>query len=100
MSTKATLALGNALLVDGLRSAMSAAHHLDDMGCTLREVVLRGRRPVIRIDTPPMHCWLRGALHKRITEHGVTRTVYVATCHGTTVEWETSQHRTPEVVRA
>lgn len=95
-----TLALANALAVDATRIAMSAIHHLDDAGCTVREIDIRNRRPVIRIEQPPINCWLRGALRKRITEHGITRTVYVTTCHGALVEWEASQHSTPEVVRA
>ena len=94
------LALANALAVDATRIAMSAIYHLDDAGCTVREIDIRNRRPVIRIEQPPANCWLRGALRKRITQHGITRTVYVTTCHGALVEWETSQHRTPEVAHA
>lgn len=97
---KTTLALGNALLVDGLKSAMSAAFHLDDMGCTVREVMVFGRRPLVRIEPPPATCWLRGALRRRITEHGVTRTVYVTVCLGAQVEWETSAQRDPQEARA
>lgn len=97
---KTTLALGNALMVDGLKSAMSAAFHLDDMGCTVREVLVLARRPLVRIDPPPAQCWLRGALRRRITERGVTRTVYVTVCHGTQVEWETSALRDPQGARA
>jgi len=90
---RSTLALGNAAVVDGLRSAMSAAYHLDDMGCTVREVLVLGRRPLVRIDPPPAACWLRGALRRRITENGVTRTVFVTVCHGAQVEWETCASR-------
>ncbi|MGE4439579.1 hypothetical protein [Achromobacter sp.] len=100
LPVKPTLALGNALMVGGLKSAMSAAYHLDDMGCTVREVLVFGRRPLVRIDTPPATCWLRGALRRRITERGVTRTVYVTVCHGAQVEWETSALRDPQEVRA
>lgn len=98
MSTP-TLALANALAVDATRIAMSAVYHLDDAGCTVREIDIRNRRPVIRIEPPPANCWLRGALRKRITERGVTRTVYTTTCQGALVEWESSHHRTPEVAR-
>jgi hypothetical protein len=87
-TTKASLALGNAYFIDAAKSAMDAVFHLDDMGCVVREIELRGRRPIIRIDPPPVRCWLRGALHKRVTQHGATRTVYVAVCHGAKVEWE------------
>lgn len=97
---KTTLALGNALMVDGLRAAMSAAYHLDDMGCTVQGIEVRGRRPLVRIDPPPATCWLRGALRRRITERGVMRTVYVTVCHGAQVEWETSALRDPQEVRA
>lgn len=99
MSTH-VIALANALAIDATKVAMSAVFHLDDVGCTVREIDIRGRKPVVRIDPPPANCWLRGALRRRITERGITRTVYVTTCHGATIEWETSQHRTPEVVRA
>lgn len=97
---KTTLALGNALMVDGLRAAMSAAYHLDDMGCSVREVLVYGRRPLVRIDPPPAHCWLRGALRRRITERGVTRTVFVTVCHGAQVEWETSAQGDQREARA
>lgn len=97
---KTTLALGNALMVDGLRAAMSAAYHLDDMGCTVREIEIRGRRPLVRIDPPPASCWLRGSMRRRITQHGVTRTVMVTVCHGAQVEWETIALRDPQEARA
>ncbi len=100
LTGKTTLALGNALMVDGLKSAISAAFHLDDMGCSVREVLVYGRRPLVRIDPPPAHCWLHGALRRRITERGVTRTVYVTVCHGAQVEWETSTLHAPREARA
>lgn len=92
---RSTLSLGNSVLVDGLKSAMGVAFYLDGMGCAVREVEVRGRRPVIRIDPPPAQCWLRGALRRRITERGVTRTVYATVCQGAQVEWETSTLHEP-----
>ncbi len=94
------LALANALMVDAMRAATTAVYHLEECGATVREIVIRGRRPLIRIERPPSGSWLHGALRRRITERGVTRTVYATTCHGTVVEWEVSQHHAPAVARA
>lgn len=99
-TTKASLALGNAYFIDAAKSAMDAVFHLDDMGCTVREIEIRGRRPLVRIDPPPASCWLRGSMRRRITQHGVTRTVMVTVCHGAQVEWETIALRDPQEARA
>lgn len=86
-SPPASLCLANQLAVAAVTSAMAAIYHLDSIGATVLEIEIFTHRPVIRIDPPPGGSFVRGALHKRITERGVTRTVYVTTCHGTTVEW-------------
>lgn len=96
----ARLCLANSLIADAARSAMAAIHHLDELGATVREIDIRSRRPVVRIDPPATDGFLRGALRRRITEGGVTRSVYVTTCHGATVEWEVRQQRAPAVARA
>lgn len=95
LPTKSTLALGNAMFADAAKTALSAVFHLDDMGCTVREIELRGRRPLVRIERPPADCWLRGALYKRETRHGVTRITYVASYRGAQVEWEESRFQPP-----
>ena len=95
-----TSALCNALIVDAARTAADAVLWLDTNHCTVREIDIRSRRPLIRIDPPPAGGWLKGALRKRITERGITRTVYVTSCQGATVEWEVRRHCAPEVVQA
>ncbi len=91
------LCLANSVAVDAARAAVGAIIHLDRLGATVREVDIRGRRPLVRIDPPGRDGFLRGALRRRITERGVTRTVYVTTCLGATVEWETRADHAPEV---
>lgn len=94
------LCLANRLAADAARTTMAAIYHLDSLGATVREIDIRSRRPLIRIDPPAGIEFLRGALRKRITDRGTTRTVYVTTCHGATVEWEVRHHTTLGVAQA
>lgn len=96
-------ALCNALLSEGARTASEAVLWLDACGCTVREIHIHTRRPLIRIDPPPMGVLLQNAaLHKRIVQNGERREVYVALIRGARIEWETSQifQRASEVAHA
>lgn len=95
-----TLRHGNSHYATAIATALSALYHLDDAGATVECITLRSKRPVIRISPPAGHSWLHGAMRRRVTENGVTRTLFVTVCHGAQVEWETSHYREPEEMRA
>ena len=74
-----------------LKAAMAALHHLDDHGCLVRSIRLGDQRPVITIDRPAQHAFLRGAMRRRERIGQVQRTLIAAPFHGCQVEWEVSE---------
>ncbi|HET8898426.1 MAG TPA: hypothetical protein VFN09_06635 [Rhodanobacteraceae bacterium] len=82
---RCTLAAGNRATCDALLAAISAVYHLDDAGCTVLDVELRGGKPVLRIDRPP--AFVRGVA---TVTHRVGRARerrMVAAYHGAQIEW-------------
>lgn len=76
----------NAIINEALKSAMSAVHHLNDLGATVFGVEIRSGRPIIQIDGQPSP-FLQGAMKTRRKERGMHRVVMVASVHGCQVEW-------------
>lgn len=84
------VAFCNALVTNACHTAADAALHLDAAHCTVREILITGRTPLIRIDPPPAGGFIRGAMRLRRTQGGITRVVYIADFRGARLEWETS----------
>lgn len=78
---------------------LSAVYHLGLRGCTVRRVEVGDRRPVITID-PPGDAWIHGAMRRRETVNGATRTVMAASFHGCNVEWTVTEYRGKEALHA
>lgn len=83
-----------------LKAALGAVPLLDERGLAIRDIRMAGSRPVIEIDPPPAGSFLRGALRRRVTIGNVTRTVMATAFHDCQLEWEITETRTPEVMRA
>ena len=87
-----TLKPGNAAMSGTLKTALSALHHLDDAGCTVLDLDIRGATPVLRVDRPPQ--FVRGAIRvsrPRGSWHRVL--LRVASYHGAQIEWEQIERR-------
>lgn len=76
-------------------TALNGVYHLGLLGCCIRRIEIDSATPVIEIDPPSPRGGLRGALHRRVTVNGVTRTTMVTRTHGCTVQWETTSASAP-----
>ena len=82
------LSRGAAALNSGLTAAMAVLHRLDNMGINVRGVEVRGGKPVVSIDPPPINSFIRGAMRRRERRGDVLYTVVAAPFHGTQIEWD------------
>ena len=82
------LSPGNAALNTGLTAAMGVLHRLDEMGLTAKSIDVRGGRPVVQIEPPPIHSFVRGAMRRRERRGNALHTVIAAPFHGVQIEWD------------
>lgn len=75
----------NALLRDGLTSALAVLFDLSEAGCTVTAITVRGGRPVLQLDSAP--ATLTGALHKRYRVGKRHEAVMATVVDGCQVEW-------------
>lgn len=90
------LSPGNAAINSGLTAAMAVLHRLDDMGLTARGIDVRGGKPVIQIDPPPIHSFVRGAMRRRERRGNALHVVIAAPFHGAQIEWDAVRPMEPE----
>jgi len=76
----------NAMVQEQLKKTMAAVYHLDDAGCTVIEVSIGRRNPVVTIESGK-EPFVRGAVKSRRTVDGITRVVVATTSHGCQIEW-------------
>jgi hypothetical protein len=87
MNRPLTVSLANQALYGGLTSALAALVHLNDQGCTVRNVHLEpSRRPRIVI-LQPEGPFLQGVQRMRVRSGNGHRLVMSASVHGCQVEW-------------
>lgn len=79
------LSANNGTMYQALTCALSALYLLDDAGCTVRDLDVRGGRPVLQVDRPPE--FVRGAptMTRRAGDHIERR--MAAPWHGAQIEW-------------
>ena len=65
-----------------------AMYHLGLSACTPRQMVITERRATIVIERPDGASFIQGAMRRRQTTDGVTRTVFTTPFHGCLLEWE------------
>ncbi len=82
---RSTLSSGNSAMNGALGAAMGALHLLNDAGCVVVEIKLRGGRPTLVIDQPPT--FVHGAAKITRTHRGMRDTIYAAPFHGVQLEW-------------
>lgn len=91
-----SLSPGNAAINSGLTAAMAVLHRLDDMGLTARTVDVRGGKPVIQIEPPPVNSCVRGAMRRRERRGNALHVVIAAPFHGAQLEWDAVRPMEPE----
>jgi len=82
------LSPGNAAINSGLTAAMAVLHRLDDMGLTARTVDVRGGKPIIQIEPPPIHSFVKGSMRRRERRGSTVHLVIAAPFHGAQLEWD------------
>lgn len=84
------MSYANAAIKASTGVLLSAMPHLEQAGIELREVHITGRKPRIVIEPPHADSFITGAMRRRETICGVTRTLMAAPFHGCQIEWEAS----------
>lgn len=78
--------------IDQIRSHLGevavAMWHLGLSAYTPRQIVINERRATIVIERPSAGSFIKGAMRRRQTKDGITRTVFTASFHGCLLEWE------------
>lgn len=82
------LSPGNAAINSGLTAAMAVLHRLDGMGLTAKSIDIRGGRPVVQIEPPPIHSFVKGSMRRRERRGNALHTVIAAPFHGVQIEWD------------
>lgn len=82
---KMTLKAGNLAFYQALTAAITATFHLDDSGCCVLDIDIRGGKPVLRIDRPP--AFVRGVPTVVRLRHGIRERRVCANWHGAQIEW-------------
>ena len=72
-------------MYSALTLALSAIFHLDDAGCTVTAIDVRGARPVLTIDKPP--AFVRGVATVTQGIGGERKQRMAANFHGAQIEW-------------
>lgn len=75
----------NAIVRDGLTSALSALFELSDAGCTVTAITVRGGKPVLSLDSAPTT--LHGAPQQRYRVGEQSDAVMATVIDGCQVEW-------------
>lgn len=83
---KTLLNPGNAAFHDALNAAATAVAHLDTAGATVRDIDIRGGRPVLRVDRPP--AFVRGVATVTCRQGSVRSRLMAAPWLGCQIEWD------------
>lgn len=90
---KLSLKPGNKALYDALMRAVSAIFHLNDAGSTAIDIDIRGGKPVLQVDRPPV--FVRGVATVTQRVCGTRQRRMVASFHGAQIEWLERETPTP-----
>ena len=82
--TMTTLTPGAAAMNRGLIAATAVLYRLDQAGINVRSVEVRGGKPVVSIDPPPVGSLIKGAMRRR----DKFRMVIAAPFFGAQLEWD------------